>query len=234
MKTPFSITLFRLFLFICLAPALSAAEAVKFEAVLYLFKSSSVSSIDFSRALKGRPSRSGGGIVVTPPAIVLFDKEELAIPGAGYTWNGGVEVPVQFSETKLPAMIARWGEAVTVRMVVPVQFLERTPDGSLKLREMAGDLPDIPHYLLTLNARPATDAPAGYDLIISCRMDIATMQGREKIPGIELEVGRPITARFDRHIEYWGRKGEWFGIMTGQQESGDYTLWMLLKVSSTE
>ncbi len=62
-------------------------------------------------------------------------------------------------------------------------------------------------------------------------MDIATMQGREKIPGIDLEVGRPITARFDKSVEFWSKKGEWFGIMADQEESGDYTLFLLLKVS---
>ena len=68
--------------------------------------------------------------------------------------------------------------------------------------------------------------------MISCRMDIASLQGREKIPGIDLEVGRPITARVDKHVEFWARKGDWFGLMTDGNESGEYTLWMLLKVSS--
>jgi hypothetical protein len=234
MKSSLFVAVFGLSFSACLPLALPAVETVKIEAVLYLFKSDSIPNINFSRALKGLPSRSGNGIVVTPPATVLFDKEDLTINGGGYTWNGGQRVPAQFHETKLPPIITALGQSATVRMVVPVQFLERMPDGSLKLREMAGDLPDTPHYILTLAARSAADVPPGYDMVISCQMDIATMQGREKISGIDLDVGRPITARFDRHIEFWGRKGEWFGLMTSQKESGDYTLWILLKVSSTE
>ena len=173
-------------------PVSSAAEVVKIETVLYLFRSKTVPHIDFSKALSGKPPISGS-------AIVIED-----------------------------------GQAATIRVVVPVQYLEKLPDGSLQLREVAGNLPDVPHYLLTLNARPTGEGPAGYgyDLVVSCRMDIATMQGREKIPGVDLEVGRPITARFDKNVEFWGRKGEWFGLMAGQKESGDYTLLILLKVSS--
>jgi len=230
MKLSLPVSLLCLCSHLYLPATLSAAETAKFEAVLYLFRGNAISHIDFSSALKGLPARSGGGIVITPPATVLFDKEQLHMQGASYTWNDGRGVPAQFSETKLPAMVAPMGEAVTVRMAVPVQFLERTPDGTLKLREMAGDLPDTPHYVLTLGARPAADGPPGYDMIVSCRMDIATMQGREKIAGIDLDVGRPITARFDRHIEYWGRENEWFGLMSAQEESGDYGLFLLLKV----
>ena len=211
-------------------PMAAAAEAVKFEAVLYLFKSKAIPNIDFSKALHGRTARSGDGIVITPPATVVFDNEELVL-GANYTWNGGQVVPARFYETKLPDIVAAVEQAATIRVVVPVQYLEKMPDGSLKVREVSGNSPDSPHYSLTLTARPATEAPQGYDLIVMCQMDVVTMQGREGIHGIDLEVGRPITARFDKRVEFWGRKGEWFGLMTGQKESGDYTLLLLLKVS---
>jgi hypothetical protein len=170
--------------------------------------------------------------VITPPATVGFDNEELEL-GANYTWNGGRVVPARFYETKLPVIVTAVGQAATIRMVAPIQYLEKMPDGSLKVREVTGNLPDIPHYALTLTAKPAPEAPSGYgyDLIVMCQMDIATMQGREKIPGIDLEVGRPITARFDKSVEFWGRKGEWFGILANQEESGGYALFLLLKIS---
>ncbi len=141
---------------------LAAAEAVKFEAVLYLFKSESIPKIDLSKALRGMPRLSGDGIVITPPATVVFDKEELVL-GANYTWNGGQTVPARFYETKLPVFVTAMEQAAIIRVVVPVQYLEKMPDGSLKVREVAGNLPDIPHYSLTLSARPATEAPHGYD-----------------------------------------------------------------------
>jgi len=215
----------------CVPSMLAVAETVKFEAVLYLFKSKSIPRIDFSQALRGRARRSGEGIVITPPATVVFDNEELAL-GSNYTWNGGQTVPARFSETKLPVIVTAVGQAAMIRVVVPVQYLEKMPDGSLKVREVAGNLPDIPHYSLTLTATTAAEPPQGqaYDLIVTCQMDIATMQGREKIPGIDLDVGRPITARFDKSVEFWSRKGEWFGIMADQEESGEYTLCLLLKV----
>jgi TonB family protein len=207
---------------------------VKIEAVLYLFKSTSIPKINFSKAMHGPAPLSGDGIVISPPATIDFDRDELALSGAAYTWNGGQVVPPRFSKMATPTIVALVGQPAMIRIAVPVQFLEKMPDGSLKLREMAGDLPEIPHYLLTFDARSATNGPSGYDLIVSCRMDIATMQGREKIPGIDLDVGRPITARFDKSVEFWSKKGEWFGIMAGQKESGDYTLLILLKVSSAD
>ncbi|MBI2498034.1 MAG: hypothetical protein HYV75_09050 [Opitutae bacterium] len=215
-----------------LQPTLPAAETVKFETVLYLFKADSVPHIDFSKALAGKPPLSGPAIVVTPPATVVFDHEELVLKGADYAWNGGQVVPPRFSETKLPAIVTKSGQAATIRLVVPVQYLEKQADGSFKLREVAGNLPEVPHYLLTLNVRPGSDTPTGYDFIVSCQMDITTMQGREKIPGVDLEVGRPITSNFDKTVEFWARKGEWLGLMTEQNEKTDYVLWMMLKVSS--
>lgn len=215
----------------CVPSMPAAAETVKFDAVLYLFKSKSIPRIDFSKALRGRVPLSGEGIVVTPPATVVFDNEELVL-GANYAWNGGKTVPARFYETRLPVIVTAMEQAATIRVVVPVQYLEKMSDGSLKVREVAGNLPDIPHYSLTLTARPATAVPPGddYDLIVMCQMDIATMQGREKIPGIDLEVGRPIMARFDKRVEFWSRKGEWFGLMANQEESGEYTLFLLLRV----
>lgn len=217
----------------CIPILLPAVEAVKFEAVLYLFRSSSIGKIDFSKALHGPIPISGESIVVSPPATIVFDGQEvLALNGEGYTWNGGQVVPARFSETKLPVMETRAGQSVTIRIDVPIQFLEKMSDGSLQVREIPRNSTAAPRYQLTLSAQPAAEAPQGYDLKVTCQMDISTVQGREKIPGVDLEVGRPVISRFDRKIEYWGRKGEWFGIMVGQKESGDFTLQILLKVSS--
>ena len=235
MKTPRFLLGLTLALLSCIPAMLPAAEAVKIETVLYLFKSKSIPTIDLSKALHGQAPFSGGGIVVTPPATIVFDGEALVL-GAGYTWNGGQVVPPRFSEMITPTIIALVGQPATIRIAVPVQFLEKMPDGSLQVREIARDSADAPRYQLTFTAQPTTDAPQGYgyDLTVKCQMDIATMQGREKIPGIDLDVGRPITARFDKSVEFWSKKGEWFGIMAGQKESGDYTLLILLKVSSAD
>lgn len=232
MKTPHFLLGLNLALLSCIPAMLPTAEAVKIEAVLYLFKSNSIPKINFSKALSGPAPLSGDGIVISPPATIDFDREELALSGAAYTWNGGQVVPPRFSEMATPTIIALVGQPATIRITVPVQFLEKMPDGSLLVREIPQDSPGAPRYQLTLVAQPAVGAPSGYDLKVACQMDIATMQGREKISGVDLDVGRPITSRFDKRVEFWSKSGEWFGIMAGQKESGDYTLLILLKVSS--
>jgi hypothetical protein len=233
---PYHFTFLPCLVLLTLFPAvLPAVETLKLKPVLYLFRS--IEHIDFRDALRGSPPLSGDGIVFTQagqPATVIFDQEKLVLNGGNYTWNGGSKVPPQFNATELPAIITPTGQSATIQCDVPIQYLEKMPDGSLQVREVSRDSTELPHYRLTLTVRPDTNAKFGYDLVVLCQMDIAAVQGREKIPGVELEVGRPIVSRFDNHVEFWTKSGEWSGLMAGTKASGDYTLLLLLKVSPVD
>lgn len=231
MKLIFSVRFASAVLLALVPLVMPATDAVKIEAVLYLFRSVSINHVDFSKARQGLPPISGNGIVFGQPATVVFERERLVLHGASYSWNDDGKIPHQFSKMGLPTMVAELGQAVSIRADVPVQFLEKMPDGSLQVREGSGTLPDLPHYQLTLNVRSGIQPTYGYDLIVTCQMDVSTMQGREKIPGLDLDVGRPILARFDRKVEFWAKHDGWSGVWVDSPSDGDYNLLVLLKVS---
>jgi hypothetical protein len=233
MKTPNLFPVLFAGLLASLSSVASASDTVKYELVLYVFKSSAVQRTYLSKGIPGKPPLSGQALPFGQPATVNFDQDQLVLEGGKYTWNGGRNPPLQFKVTEIPPIITALGQAATIRAVVPVQFLEKMPDGSLQVRTMSGDLKVTPHYQFILNVRPVTDVVYGNDLVITCQMDIATVQGREKIPDIELEVGRPILARFDQTIELESKKDEWAGLLIPGPKGSDYTLLMLLKVSHT-
>jgi hypothetical protein len=207
-----------------LAP-LSAKETFKLESVLYVFRDADFSLITLGGAT---PAALGHGEVITSPARLAFNQHSLELARTGYTWNGtGQTAPAQFSPLAMPAIAVNSGQSASVLCAQPVQYLEKAADGSLQVRQLDRDSPDVPHYQLSFETRPAGDEAS---LMVSCQLEIAIMSGREKIPGVELDAGRPILARYKEGFHFLNRAGEWSGILLRRPEGGDYSLLLLFKI----
>lgn len=205
-------------------PVLAATEPLKLEPVLFVFKDADFSKITIGTNVTPEPGR---GLVFAAP--VAFDQEQLLLNGAEYSWNGGTKAPAQFSLVATPVISIALGEPAAVLCALPIQYLEKDANGALQARNIPRDSPDVPHYRLTFNVRPAEASPA--NLEISCQLDMATMKGREKIQGIELEAGRPILTRFKENFRFKSPAGEWTGLVVRNPGGSDYSVLLLLKIS---
>lgn len=213
-------------LLISSASVLSAVETVRLDLVLHVFKDADVGSI----VVGGAPAAVGQAIVFNGSSSVAFDQKTLTLKGAEYTWNGGP--PACFSILSTPAIVTTLGKTTSILIAQPVQYLEKAEGNNLQIREIPSDSPDLPHYQITFDVHRAV-APST-DLLVSCQMDIAMLQGREKIPGVELEVGRPILTWFKDNVEFRNSVVGWSGLMLRRPGGSDYSLLMLLKVSPAD
>lgn len=210
-----------------LLPDLGAAEQLKLEPALYVFKDSAFSTIKIGADRIAEPGR---GIAFIAP--VAFDRDILALKGAEYSWNGGSKAPAAFSLVTTTVITTGLAEPAAVLSALPMQYLEKSADETLQLREIPRDSPDVPHYRLTFNVR-ALEA-AATDLDVSCQLDMATMKGRENIPGVTLETGRPILARFKENFRFKSSAGEWSGLVVRNPGGSDYSVLLLLKISPAD
>ncbi len=212
-------------LFGSLFPALPAAEILKLDSVLYVFKDA-----DFARiSIDETPAPSGQGIAFSAPATLVFDQQAMVLDGGSYAWDGKTKVPPHFSLMELPRIVTAPGQPASVRCVQPTQYLEKAADGSLHVREIPQGSPEAPHYQVKLTVQPA--GAAATELTISCEMDLAMIKGREKIPGVDLDTGRPILASFKDTFRVKSRPGIWSGVLVRCPGASDYSVLLLLKVA---
>jgi N-acetylneuraminic acid mutarotase len=111
---------------------------------------------------------------------------------------------------------------------VASQYLERLADNSLRVREIPAEAPEAPHFRLTFTA--SSVANASEDLLLACDLDIATVCARENIPGVALEVGKPVIARFKDNLQVAVQPGQWAAMLLKSPNGSDYSLLLLLKV----
>jgi hypothetical protein len=83
--------------------------------------------------------------------------------------------------------------------------------------------------MLTFSVQHALDLADS--LTVTCTPEIATVQGRDKITGVELEIGKPVLAVFKDKIEFSAQLNEWIGLLFRSPSDGEYSVLTLLKIS---
>lgn len=208
---------------------LAAGESYRLETSIYVFKNGDVQSVKLPAATK---AGDNGAVVVRSPASIGFDKETLSLDGADVSWSGGRNPPERFSLIKIPSIIAGIGKPVEVLSTAPVQYIEKQADGTLRVRDISQDSADAPHCRIRFTVVPQDQASE--DLHVSCDLDIATVSARASVPGVSLDVGRPLLARFQEQVELAGRAGEWDGLLLQAPNGSDYSLLLLLKTTPSQ
>ncbi len=203
-------------------PAGRAADALQLQSQLLVFKNSDFREV---RADPAAGSDHGFGSQTT----IHFDQHTLALQGGEFKWSPEDTAPK--SITLIPVRPLRLGfnQPATIRCAVPTQYLEKQADGTYSLREIAADSPDAPRYLLTFLVEPGR--AAANDLLVTCRTEIATIRAREKLPGVDLEIGRPLlnVRRDENKLEV--HKDEWAALLLRAPQENDYSVLTLLKIS---
>ena len=202
-----------------------AEQQLRLQPMLYVFKNSDFRDV----SVEGRSSASDGHtVVIKSPATIRFDKDTLALQGPEFSWSTGDRPPTAISLVPVPAMKFGLGQSATIRCVVPTQYMEKRPDGTFRLREIAPDSPDAPRYVLSFHVEPGRD-PAN-DLLVTCRPEIAAINGREKIPGVDLDVGKPLMSSFNDEITLAVRLNEWSLLLFRAAKASDYSVLTLFKI----
>jgi len=205
---------------------LEASESFKLETDVYVFRNSDFHAIKIPGAAGTGETH---GVVVRSPATAQFDQETLTLAGSHFAWSGGHNPPDRFSLLATPTVPLTPGKPVILLSTVPVQYLEKAADGTLQVREIAGDSPEAPHWRLSFTMRPAREASE--DLHLACDLDIATVAARENVAGVTLAVGKPVLARCQEKLDPMVRAEEWSALVLQGPNGSDYSMLLLFKIA---
>lgn len=208
-----------------LGAKLHASENFTLETHLYVYRNSDFRALKLPAATATDRTQS---VVFRSPATVEFDEEKLSLDGPRFAWSGGRNPPARFTLIASPTIAITRGKPVTLASAAPVQYLEKLANGTLQMREIAADSPEAPHCRLTLTLGPASDASK--ELHLAYELDIATVSAREKLPGVTLDVGKPVLAQIKEKLEPRIRPEEWSALQLQTPNRSDYSLLMLIKI----
>ncbi len=211
------------------AGKLAAGERYRLETSVYVFKDSDFESLKLPVA---KETGDHGAVVVHAPATIAFDHESLSLHDAGFSWSGGRNPPERFTLVKTPDIMIGPGKPVEMLSTAPVQYIEKAADGTLQVRDIGADSADAPHCRIRFAVASPDEASA--DLRVSCNLDIATVSAREDVPGLSLDVGRPLLARFQDRVEVGVRTGEPAALLIRKPNGSDYSLLLLLNTMPAE
>ena len=223
----------------CLS-ARAAEEIYVFKPLIYVFKNADAQEFSIKSgglAVTVTKGREGHWLVFRSPATIRFDQEEtLALQDEKLTWSneGAARMKMKLSLISAPSLVSHAGKTATLLVSGSTQYFEKHADGSFQMHEtparpQPGPNPDGPYYQLTLSAQPAASAAGGLE--ITFRPDIAAVGAREKIPGVDLDVGKPILAIFQDELKFTAARGAWTALFCQSPGGSDYSLLVLLQVS---
>ena len=216
-------------------PGIRAGEQLQLQPALFVFKNSDFRDVSVEAPAPGSvqdPSSPSEGhtVVIKSPSTIRFDNNTLVLQGSEFRWSTGDAPPRAINPVPVPTMKFALNQSATIRCVVPTQYMEKRADGTFNLREIASDSPDVPRYVLSFHVEPGSDATN--ELLVTCRPEIATIRGREKIPGVDLEIGRPLMSSFNDEIKLAVKKDEWSLLLFRAPRANDYSVMTLFKIDN--
>lgn len=156
-----------------------------------------------------------------------LDDTELVMEGSTLTWNGR-SVPdnpriIQLAAPKIRTMAGEEA-SIAVGSTLPLQFMERTRDGLFEVNALQDENVGL---FLSLNPTKAGD-----DGIMTCELSFrySWVKEREKIDGVNLEIGRPVLGNASAEGSVQMRVGEWSCYQTPVDSEG----WIFLFLRATQ
>lgn len=157
-----------------------------------------------------------------------WDEVELVMEGKTLTWDGEPEPdapgivllsrPNILTNENLKASIVISDQA-------PLQYFVQAPRGLFALRSLeVGE--DAPGVLLGASPRPVTDGDGKIELDFEFR--VTTVTRRERLEGVELNVGRPILSSIRSEGLLTVRDGEWACYRTPVESRGYLYVFLLV------
>lgn len=137
-------------------------------------------------------SREGESVVVSGLQEIRVDDITLTIGDDGtLLWNGEPDEPEggRVEQLMSPRIRVLAGEPAIVQAGSRLQYLELLDDGTFELK--VTETEEAPGLVFRCNAQASKDGGIDLDYAV----DLVVLHGREEIPGVHLEVGRPILRR---------------------------------------
>lgn len=156
-----------------------------------------------------------------------LDDVELVMDGNTLTWSGQPTPDhPRIIEISQPActMLEKEGAAIEIGSMDSPQYMTRKQDGLFQLEEMK---PDSYGVHLSINAA-STNEPSRIRSDFSFKYN--WVKGREKIEGVNLEVGKPIIGHLSAEGAVEMRLGEWSCYQTHIESEG----YIFLFIRATE
>lgn len=206
----------------------SAAEKFRLETHIYVLKSRDLPAAFTAGAASVTGPRA---LAFAAPATLAFAHDTLALAGGHLLWNGHASPPASFELVAAPPAVAMTaGQPLTITSSSPIEYLEPAPGGGYRVADIPADSPDAPQCRLAFTV-PADAAPAG-PLQLSAQLTIDTVRARASVPGVALNVGKPLLARFREDLTVPARPGDWSALLLRAPNDSDYSLLVLLRLVS--
>jgi hypothetical protein len=213
-----------------LAPILQATGELSLESAIYIFKPSDFNAVNVPGATA---AADGQTLIFRSPASARFDQLTLALEGAHVAWGSCNSPPEAFSLIAAPPRVPITpGRPVSMTSSATVQYLEPASAGSFRMREISDTSPEAPHIRLTFTANPG-ESMAG-DFLLNCDLDIATVSARKNIPGVALDIGKPLMASFNENLGIPVTPGQWAGALVKAPNGGEFSMLLLLRLTVGE
>jgi hypothetical protein len=159
--------------------------------------------------------------------VITFDG------GDEILWNGETEPPADAGVEVLmsPRMKATAGQPAGVVVASKLQYFHREDTGAWTLRATEQESAPGIEFICTVEPEEANMVAVEYDL------KLVVMEGREKIEGVHLDVGRPVLRTRQMASRVMIQPGQWT-VISGEMveeardgKKGDFLL-VLLRVES--
>ena len=207
----------------------SAGDAYKAVAKIYVFQSADLATPTAVSGTFAASQSDGHWSSVGSPGAISFGSESLKLDGPEFSWTNATGASSRFKLVSEPAANLALNSEAKLMIGAKTQYMEKQADGSFLLREVEAGAPGSAHCDLVLSARPANGP--GKLLSITCRPEVSAISGREKVPGLELEVGKPIIASYSDALALVAKSGAWSCLYNRAPGGSDYGLLVLLKVT---
>jgi hypothetical protein len=209
----------------------TAEDAYKLETDLRIFRNAEFAGLDVNAASASASSAENGrswSVLKPPVAIRRGETTLLAADGGSYGWNQQTDAKSIFIPFSVPVSVLKSGEPAKIMVSQNVQYFEKLPDGDYRLHEAPGG-PDAAFSVLEFRVQPSDKEPGR--LSVEFESSFSVVGSRERVPGVDLDVGKPTMESFKDGVSFSAVPGEWNCILGHGPAGNDYGILIMLRVA---
>lgn len=208
---------------------LAAKPTVRFNLAIYVLDRSGANfSITGGSVMTGPgpADKDQAWILVNSPFEFHLGTERLTAEH-GFLRQPDGAPPARATLTSAPVIVASIDQTAELIVSSSAQYFEKQGDGSFRLRKGDGQEQETPHVDVALTPHAQAGDSDAYD--VDCNLECSVIASRQRIPGVDLDVGKPTLASVHHHMTLKMQAGHVYGLV--DPYAGDYRLIILLTAS---